>query len=527
MVTRRSFIAGSAAAALLTPRLSLAQNVKTLRFIPQVDLTFLDPVFTTVYVTRNHGYMVFDTLYGMDTSFQPVPQMVEGHVVENDGLLWKLTLREGLTFHDGEPVRARDCVASIKRWAAKDTLGTELMLATAELNAPSDRVIEFKLLRPFPLLPFALGKLQTPMCAMMPERLALADAGTQITEMVGSGPYRFLADERIQGARNVYEKFQGYVPRADGRVEWTAGPKHAYFDRVEWTTMPDPATAVAALQTGSQDWWENPTFDLLPLLQGDAGISVKIQDDSGWIGVMRPNHTQVPFNNPDIRRAVFKALSQNDYMQAIVGEDPAMFNTGVGYFAPGTPMANKAGLDVLEGPRNYDAVRQEIIDAGYKGEKVLILAPADFPPIYAMALVTEDLFKKIGLNAELAVADWGATGARRVNRGPVSEGGWSVFFTAVAGSELLNPAGHYFMRGQGENAWFGWPDLPQVEQLRKDWLAAPDLEGQIKAANDIQAQAMHDVPYWPIGQYMQPTAYRNTIRDVNKGFATFWGVRPA
>ncbi len=252
-VSRRSTFAlagAGLAAGFAAPRLALAQDSKVLRFIPQIDLAFLDPHFTTAYVTRGHGHMVFDMLYGSDASFNPHPQMVAGHTIENDGKLWNLTLRPGLKWHDGEPVLAKDCVASIRRWAKRDALGGALMERTDELSAPDDRTIRFRLKRPFPLLPAALGKVTSPMPAMMPERLANTDPFTQITEMVGSGPFRFVASERLAGSRNVYVKFDGYVPREDGPQEWNAGPKRVLLDRVEWTTIPDAATKVAALRAG-------------------------------------------------------------------------------------------------------------------------------------------------------------------------------------------------------------------------------------------------------------------------------------
>jgi peptide/nickel transport system substrate-binding protein len=250
---RREFLAGSAAT-LALPAVARAQGSRVLKFIPQSDLTVLDPVWTTAYVTRNHAFMVFDTLYGQDSSYRVSPQMVAGHVVENDSRRWKLTLRDGLKWHDGDRVLARDCVASVQRWGKRDAFGQALLAATDELSAPDDRTIEFRLKKPFPLLPDALGKSPSLMCAMMPERLARTDAFTQVTELVGSGPYRFVASERVPGARAVYERFPDYVPRAEGTPDWTAGPKVVNFDRVEWTTIPDASTAASALRNGEQDW---------------------------------------------------------------------------------------------------------------------------------------------------------------------------------------------------------------------------------------------------------------------------------
>ncbi|MGC2775745.1 MAG: ABC transporter substrate-binding protein, partial [Bradyrhizobium sp.] len=254
-ISRRCFLGASACLPLLSmPAIVRAQAQTTLRFVPVIDLAFLDPIFSTAQVSRNHGFMVYDTLYGMNTALEVSPQMVSGHVVSSEGRQWDLTLRDGLFWHDGEKVLARDCTASIRRWAGRDGFGAELIAATDELSAPDDSTIRFRLKRPFPLLPQALGKAAVQPAFMMPERLASQDPMKALTEVVGSGPFRFLRDERVQGIRNVYAKFERYQPRADGKPDWTAGPKIVHYDRVVWSTMPDAGTAAAALRTDEQDW---------------------------------------------------------------------------------------------------------------------------------------------------------------------------------------------------------------------------------------------------------------------------------
>lgn len=270
-VSRRSLLKAAAAVpALSFPGILRAESQTTLRFIPVIDLAFVDPIYSTAQVSRNHGFMVYDTLYGMSSSLQVSPQMLSGHAISGDQLQWDLTLRDGLFWHDGERVLARDCVASIRRWAARDGFGGELMEATDELSATDDRTIRFRLKRPFPLLPQALGKAAINACFMMPERLASQDPFKPLTEVIGSGPFRYVADERVQGARNAYAKFERYQPRGDGKPDWTAGPKIVHYDRVVWTTTPDAGTGVAALQTGEQDWQETTPHDLLPIIKRPA-----------------------------------------------------------------------------------------------------------------------------------------------------------------------------------------------------------------------------------------------------------------
>ena len=524
---RRTFLAASAAT-LAAPMLARAQSKQVLKFIPQADLAVLDPVWTTAYVTRNHGYLVFDTLYGQTGSeggYKATPQMVAGHSVEADGRIWRLTLREGLLFHDGHPVLARDCVASIRRWGARDALGQALMRRTDELSAPDDRTVLFRLSKPFPLLPEALGKAASNMCAVMPERLAKTDPYKQVTEMVGSGPYRFRADERVQGSRFVYERFQGYKPREGGRSDWTAGPKVAHFDRVEWQVIPDPSTAAAALQTGEVDWWEVPTADLLPLLRRGDQVKVALTDPTGNCGLLRPNHLFPPFDNPAVRRALLGAIDQTAFVTAAMGTDPSLWHVPCGFFPPSSPMASDAGMAALTGRRDYDKVRRDLRVAGYKGETVALMVPQDFPWIKAVSDVAADMMKRVGMNVDYQALDWGTVVQRRASKKPPAQGGWNALCTGFAGLDFSTPATHLPLRGNDGQAWFGWPTSPKIEELRDAWLDTPDPAAQKQLAAQIQAQAFEDVPYYPITLLYFPTAHRADLADVPNGIPAFWSVR--
>lgn len=524
---RRGFLQamGAGAAALTAPNLAAAQGSRVLKFIPQSDLTVLDPIWTTAYVTRNHGFLVFDTLFGSDGKFAISPQMAESMTVENDGKLVRIKLRDGLKFHDGTPVLARDCAASIKRWGARDPFGQTVIAVTDELSATDDKTIQFKLKKKFALLPDALGKSASNACFIMPERLAMTDPFKQVTEMVGSGPFKFKPDERVVGHLVVYERNAAYVPRATGASDWTAGPKIVHFDRVEWHVNPDGATAAAALQTGEVDWWENPTNDLLPVLR-KAGATIAMPDPTGLIGCMRFNQLQPPFDNPAMRRAIIGAVSQQDFNDAIAGDDPALSRTGVGFFCPGTPYASDAGLEPLKGKRDYDQVKRDLAAAGYKGEKIVFLAPSDINVLKMQGDIAGDMLKRAGLNVDVQVMDWGSVIGRRVNKGPIDKGGWNIACTFWGGADHLNPAGHPFLRGNGEagGVW-GWPKSAKIEALRNSWFDAPDLAAAKAIAGELQRQAMLDVPYIPLGQVLGSTAYAKNITGVPSGFAMFWGVK--
>lgn len=530
MITRRSLMAGTAGAAALSiaaPRLSSAQNARVLKFVPQADLALLDPVQSTGLVIRHHALMVFDTLYGVDEQLRPHPQMAEGHVVENDGLLWRITLRSGLKFHDGEPVRARDCVASIRRWGARDTYGLSLMAVVEDISAPSDSEIRIRLKRPFPLLPDVLGKPGTNICVIMPERLALTDPMQRITEMVGSGPFRFLAADRVPGSLNAYEKFAGYVPRSAGQTSFMAGPKVAHFDRVEWRTIPDAATAAAALQTGEIDWWEQPISDLLPRLKANRNLRVEVLDRFGAVAMIRFNHLNPPFDRPEMRRALLGAIKQDDYMIAVAGEDRTYWADNVGFFAPGSPMANTAGMEALPATPDVAKVREALRAAGYAGERIVFPVPTDFPALNAMSEVSGDMMRRAGINLDYQALDWGTVLQKVASQQPVERGGWNLWCNYSTGVSAVNPAAHTYLRGPGRTGTFGWPASEPLERMRNDWFASPDENSRLEVAKRMQVQAFEDLPYIPLGVFYQPTAYRNTLTGMLKGFPLFYGVRRA
>ncbi|MGJ5179320.1 ABC transporter substrate-binding protein [Bradyrhizobium oligotrophicum] len=525
-ISRRSFLGASASLPLLSmPGIVRAEAQTTLRFVPVIDLAFLDPIFSTAQVSRNHGFMVYDTLYGMNAALDVSPQMVSGDVVSNDGRQWDLTLRDGLFWHDGEKVLARDCVASIRRWAARDGFGAELIAATDELSAPDDRTIRFRLKRPFPLLPQALGKAAVQPAFMMPERLASQDPMKALTEVVGSGPFRFLRDERVQGIRNVYAKFERYQPRADGKPDWTAGPKIVHYDRVVWSTMPDAGTAAAALRTDEQDWQETTPHDLLAVLQGEGDIATRVLDPRGYACMMRVNHLHPPFDNPAIRRALLGAIDQAAFMTAVAGTEPAYQSTPLGFFAPNTPMASDVGLDVFRGPRNYEKVKAELRAAGYNGEKVVLLVPANSQAQRPLGEIAADTMRRAGMNVEAVALDFAAVLQRQLKKDPIDKGGWNAAVGNWQGIDWLNPAGNTNLRGEGAVA--GWYRSEKMGALRAQWLAAADLAAQQRICRDIQALAFEEIPYYPVGLYKQPTAYRKSITGILDGTAVFWNVRPA
>ncbi len=522
-MNRRSLLL--AASALALPSVGRAAAASTLRFVPYADLALLDPIITTNYVTRTHAQMVFDQLYGLDDAFRPQPQMVEGHTTDQDGLLWRLTLRPGLRFHDGTPVLARDAVASLLRWAPRDSYGSALFDAVAELSAPDDRTVQFRLHRPFPLLPDALAKPTSYLPVIMPERLAGTPRTTAVKEMVGSGPYRFAAGERVPGALAVYSRFEGYVPRPDGAASFTAGPRVAGFERVEWHTIPDGGTAAAALRAGELDWWEQPNVDLVPLLARDRNLLVEVVETRGLIGQVRLNHLHPPFDNPGVCRALLGAVDQDAMMQAVAGSDPAVRRGPAGIFTPGGPMASDAGMDALTGPRDLARSRRELQAAGYNGERVVLLSGTDVPRIAAVCEVMADTCTKLGMNLDFVATDWGTVNQRILSQKPVAEGGWSMFGIFSGGLDHLTPAYHLATRGVGRAGVPMWLTDAPLEAMRAEWFRAPGLAAQQEVAARIQARALQVGAYLPCGQYFPPSAWRRDLAGVLPGLPQFTNVR--
>jgi peptide/nickel transport system substrate-binding protein len=524
-MTRREFAAlsGAGFVALASGRRALGADTKNLRLIVRTDLRVLDPVWTTAYVSRNHGYMIFDTLFALDSKFKPQPQMVGDYGVSSDKLVWRFALRPGLKFHDGEPVTGADCVASLKRWMARDALGQALAVTISEMTGGGDNSFTLRLKEPFPLLLDGFAKISSLVPFIMPERTAKTDPFQQITDTVGSGPFKFVREEFEPGHKAVYVKNNDYMPRSEP-PDWASGGKIVKVDRVEWLVIPDVSTAAAALANGEVDWWENPTLDLARAIATNPDITVVDTDALGSMGLLRFNQLLPPFDNVKMRQAVLAATDQAEFMTALAG-DPKDWKRCASFFTCGTPMANDAGSEALTGKRDLEAAKRMVAEAGYKGEPIVLLDGVDLPTSHAHAMIANDLLKKLGFNVELASADWGTVVNRRASKKAVADGGWNVFGTDFLGAEMLNPWLNPPLPANGEKAWFGWPTDDKLEDLRKEWLRAGDSEVRQEIAAKIQKRAFETVPYIPTGQYLPKTAYRKNVKGVIDAPALFmWNV---
>ncbi|MFC0407320.1 ABC transporter substrate-binding protein [Roseomonas elaeocarpi] len=504
-------LAGSTA--LSRPSLAQGTDARTLRFVPSANLSTLDPLWSAALIAFTYGYLVYDQLYGLDAQLMPQPQMVQGHELSDGEKTWRFTLREGLLFHDGEPVRAADCVASIRRWSQRDPFGQYLATQLDEMKAIDDRRFEIRLKRPYPLLTYGLGATA---CFIMPERVATKfDAFTQVTESVGSGPFRFVRDEWVSGARAVFTRFDKYKPR-DEKPEFWSGGKVAHLDRVEWQIMPDPATAAAALQSGEVDWLERPLLDLVPQLNSTPGIKTEVVDRLGSLAMIYLNNREGPFSNPKLASALFPAVNQTEAMQAVLGDQKDLYKTDVGFFVPGSPYTSDAGMEVLKGKRDIAAAKKLLADAGYNGEKIVQIVSAESPTLNPLSEVTRAMFQELGVNVDYQATDWGTLLSRTRSRDVNNP--WHCYAVTWSGLWVTNPGSSIPLYGEK-------PD-PRMMALKDEWLQAPDLAAQKAVAARMQEQAFAAPPFIPLGQWFIPQAMRNNVQDVVKAStAVFWNVR--
>lgn len=517
----------SAAALVAAPSLiaspALAQT-KTIRAVMHSDLRVIDPGLTTAYITRDHGYMVYDTLLAMDADFKIRPQMASW-TVSDDKLTYTFTLRDGLKWHDGTPVTAEDCVASLKRWGKADGMGQKLMDFTASLEAPDAKTIVLKLKEPYGLVLESIGKPSSLVPFMMPKRIAETPVGKAIPEQIGSGPFKFVQAEFQPGVKAVYEKNKDYVPRSEP-PSWTAGGKVVKVDRVEWVTMPDAQTQVNAIQSGDIDFIENPSYDLLPILSADKELVIHTLSPLGFQTLGRMNFLYPPFDNEKVRRAAFLSISQKPVLDALIG-NPKYYKVCGAVFGCGTPLATDAGGETLINGNGMEQAKKLLAESGYDGTPVVIMAPGDVVALKAQPIVVAQFLREAGFKVDVQATDWQTVVTRRASQKPPKEGGWNMFFTNWAGPDILNPVANVSTNGKGKDGgWFGWPQDAKIEELRDKFARATSLDEQKKLAEEIQKRVYEQVIYIPLGQFEQPSVWRQSLKGVLDGPATpvFWNI---
>jgi peptide/nickel transport system substrate-binding protein len=506
-----------------------ARPPRQARMVPHGNLNVLDPIWTTQNMAAYHGAMMYDTLFGIDANFNPQPQMVGKTDISADRKTYTFELRPGLKWHDGTNVTARDCVASLRRWQAKDGAGTHLFARVADTPVVDEKTFRIVLKEPYGLLIEALAKTSTPVCFMMKAEIAATDPNTQITKHIGSGPFKFVESEYRDGVRVVYERNPDYVPRSEP-ASGIAGGKVVKLDRVIWDIMPDAQTAAAALQTGEVDFFEVPPIEILPALAGAPGVKVEVFNKFGNVGYCRLNHLHPPFNNLNARKAAQLAVNQEDIQRAAVG-DAKYYQTCGSHFTCGSPMGAEDGSEalMLKAPmaERQAKARELLKQSGYDGKPIVLLHATNIHVMNQTMLVIAQNLRQVGFNVQMASSDWGGVVTRRSNQSPPEQGGWNVFFTWGGGNATANPIALSAHAATGKTAWFGWPDNPQTETMRTEWSAAPTLAARRAIAQRMNKHMMDYVHDIKTGQWVGPVAYRaDRLRGLIQvpEIIPWWGV---
>ncbi|MDQ1850599.1 ABC transporter substrate-binding protein [Gemmobacter fulvus] len=516
-LNRRRLLQASGATLLSTvaPTITWANTPdpsRTIKAVLHADLRSFDPITTNTYITTYHGGMVYDTLFGLDAESTPQPQMVSKWDVSEDRLTYTFELRDGLAFSDGTPVSSRDCVASIRRWSARDGGGQFLVQRLEDMAPVDDKTFKIVLREPFGLLIDLLAKASGNCCFIMRESEALTDPNEPISTIIGSGPFIFNEDELLAGQRYVYDRNPNYVPRSEP-ASGTAGGKVVKVDRVIFENLPDQATALAALQRGEIDFYESPPIDLLATISNDPQIIVDTQNPGGYMGWLRPNHLHPPFNHPAARQALLHLVDQEAVMRATFG-NPEYYRTCGSFFGCGTTMENDANTDWFKGGQNIERARELFQEAGYAGETVVILQATDVPFMNNSALLLAQWLQEAGVTVELQAGDWGTISARRQNRDKPTEGGWNLVFTYAATNLHNNPIGAPAFAATGDAASYGWPTDQKHEELRLKWAAAETFEARKEVARELQDNAWDFVLQVYLGQWTPPVAYRSNLKGL-------------
>jgi peptide/nickel transport system substrate-binding protein len=519
MQLRRSLKFSLAFAASLICAVPAAQAQTTVRAVMHSDLKIVDPIWTTAYITRNHGYMIYDTLFSNDAKGNIKPQMVDKYDLSADKLVYTMTLRDGLLWHDGQPVTADDCVASIKRWAARDAVGQEMMSFVKEIASVNEKTFRVVLKEPTGILLLGLSK-ATGTAFMMPKRVAETSPNEQISDFTGSGPFVFKRDEWKPGNKAVYVKFAQYKPRAEPPSA-LAGGKVVKVDRVEWLSIADQQTAVSALLAGEVDLIEQPSHDLLPMLKKDPDIQFGDWSSLGNQYVFRFNSLAKPFDNQKIRQALWYALNQEDFLKAVIG-DPQYYKVCKSMFTCGTPLASNKGMNgLLES--NFKKARALLKDGGYDGTPIVLLHSTDRHVYANLAPVAKSLMERAGLKVDMQSMDWQTVVVRRSKKDPPSQGGWHVSLTST--NNALNPLESSYLNASCEKTTFGWPCDTEIERLRSQFARETDPGKQKVLAEAVQMRAVEYPVYIPLGLWYQPMVARKNIGGLLAAPApAFWNM---
>lgn len=487
------------------------------------DLKIVDPIWTTAYMSRNYGYMVYDTLFSMNTKGEIMPQMVDSYTISDDGMTQEFILRDGLSFHDDAPVTSTDVIASLERWGSKDAMGQKMMTFVEEMVAVDDKTFQFKMKSPTGMVIDALGKPSSNVPFIMPARIAATPASEQITEYIGSGPFVFDADSWKPGDKAEFTKFKGYVPRTDAS-DGLAGAKEVHVDKVVWKVIRDQQTKMNALSKGELDVIEQPAHDLLPLMKEDENIQLADLNPFGNQYTFRFNVLHPPFDDPKMRQALMYAFDQEEFLYAAVGNED-YFTVCKAMFICGTPLATDAGFeDMLTG--NLAKAKELVAEAGYDGTPILLMHPTDLGILEPLPPVAKSIMESIGLSVDMQAMDWQTLVGRRNKQEAPEDGGWNAFITAWNSVDNASPLTTPFLNAACDEALFGWPCDQEIQDLRDAFSSEPDTTKQLEIVEQLQRRVAEYPTHIHLGQYYQPHAIGSNISGAPVApVPVFWGYK--
>ena len=516
----KTTIAAAMTAAALAASPAWADTV--LKVVPHADLKILDPVWTTAFVTRHHGYMIYDTLFGLTQKGEIKPQLVDAWTASPDNMHFSFTLREGLKFSDGTDLTTKDVIQSIKRWGARDNLGAKLLAALDKMEAKDARTFTLDFKTPFGMVLDAFSKPSSIPLFIMPERVAQTDPYKQITDMTGSGPYAFAADRYRPGERVVYLKNKYYKPRSEP-ADGLAGGKVVNVDELDWVILRDSQTVANAIQKGEVDVVEMVPNEQYPTLKADPNI--RLENQTGKQSAMlHINHAIPPFNNPKIAQAALMAINQTALQRAqIVYKE--LYNTCRSIYPCGSMYASD-NTAYFTGKPQFAKAKALLKEAGYDGTPIVLMLPADMPSLNKYPPVMAELLRRAGFTVDLQSMDWATLVTRRTKSTPVSEGGWNAFITFWNQADTFNPLFFAPLTGNGLKGWFGWTTDPELENLKTAFLKTSDPAERKKIAEGIQLRVMESGVYGMLGESKPMVALRKNVSGlVPAPVSVFWGLK--
>ena len=494
----------------------------TLRVVMHSPLVSLDSLSSSAYITRDHGYLIYDTLFAVDAQGVVRPQMVDHWSVSEDGLAWQFTLRPGLLFHDSQRVGPDDVIASLKRWAARDALGQKLFAQVRQIEAIDAQSFRIRLAAPTGLMLDALSRSSSYPPFIMPARIAQTPPNVAITEFVGSGPFIFKADEFEPNAKAVYVRFGRYRARSEP-PSGLAGGKVAKVDRIEWQVINDPQTAARALLAGDIDLIEQPSPSLIAELGAAPEVNLLRQNPLGNQYALRFNSLLKPFNDARVRRAVMLALDQQAMLKAVHG-DLGEYRPCKALFVCSTPLASEAGFEgMLEG--RADEAKKLLGEAGYDGTPIVLLHATDLKILAGLAPEAKAQLERAGFKVDMHSMTWQELVSRRAIKDGPEQNGWHAFFTSWAGADVTHPVGTAFLNANCEHSILGWPCDPELEKLREAFALEPRPERREQMIEQIQKHFAQSPTHVHLGQWFRPMAVRSQVTGIVEApVPVFWNI---